>query len=214
MLDGVGAHLHRRDRLVDPGGHDIRHTGRTAAGRGDGLLSTAGDGIGFRAPALISLFVIDGLLGIRSRCLRRPHILTIKKCQPIVDRDAAGGIQACRMLEGKHIGPRVIAILAVNGCAHQRLHRLDVGAAAVILVLYRRQGFCQSSQGLGSCDAVNGKSMLLLVLFGRSLLLDGKGITDGKTHQQTVGAHRLLAIALTLVLQDHRRSPPPICRSA
>lgn len=37
MFDRVGTHLNRGDRLVDPGGHDIGHTGRTTAGRANGL---------------------------------------------------------------------------------------------------------------------------------------------------------------------------------
>ena len=37
MFDRVGTHLHRGDRRVDPGGHDIGHTGRTTAGGANGL---------------------------------------------------------------------------------------------------------------------------------------------------------------------------------
>lgn len=208
MLERIGAHFHRRDCFVDPESHDIRHTGGTAAGRGDGLLRAASDGIGLRAPALVGLFVIDRLFDVHSLCFCCPLVFAIEQRQPVVDRNAACGIQTRRGLEGDHVGPRVIAILAVDRCADQSLHCLDEGAAAIILVLHRRQGFCQSSQCLRSGDAVNGQPMLLLEVLCRRLLLDSKGIADVKSHQQTVSTDRLLAVALTAVLQCHLRSPP------
>lgn len=183
-----------------PGGHDIRHAGGAASGRRDGLLRTAGDGIGLRAPAFITLLVIDGLLAAGSRRPGRPLILTVEQRQPVVDRNTAGGVQTRRVLEGKHIGPRVIAVFAIDRGADQRLHRFDILAAAVVFVLYCGQGLCQHGQGLGTGDAIRSQAMFLLVVLCSSLLLDGEDIADRESHQQAVGTDRLLAVALTAVL--------------
>ena len=50
MLDSVGAHLYGCDRFVDPGRHDVRHAGRTAAGEAEHFV-----GVLFIAPAFVPL---------------------------------------------------------------------------------------------------------------------------------------------------------------
>lgn len=199
MFDSIGTHLHGRDRLVYPGGHDICHAGRTAAGRSYGLFGTAGDGVRLFAPPLVVLLVIHRLLiagsdriGSRNRRFHDLLIATAPECQPVVRVDAAGLLQSRRGLEGDHIGPGVGTILAVDRCSDECLHSLDIDASGVIPILNRRQGLCQGCQRLQTGDSVYSLSMLALEGLCGSLLLDGKGVLHGESHQQAVSAGRLL----------------------
>ena len=184
LLDRVGAHLHRGNRLVDPCGHDIRHAGRTAAGGAYGLLRAAGNSVGLLAPALIALLVIDRLLaaGSRSDGLCRfcnLLVLASPERQPVVCVNAAGLLQSGCGLERKDVCPRIVPELAVNGSADERLDCFDIDTATVVLVRHSGQGLCQGCQRLRSGDTVHGQSVLALESLRGCLLLDGKGVLHG-----------------------------------
>lgn len=140
MGESICAHFHRCDVLVDPGGHDIGHTGRTTAGGADGLRRAACYRIGLLAPPRIALFVIHWLSGVGSRGFCRSSVTAIKQRQPIVCADIAGLFQTRGGLEDNYIFPGVGTILSIDRSSDQCLDNFDINAAAIVLVHHRRQG--------------------------------------------------------------------------
>ena len=140
MGEGICAHFHRSDVLVDPGSHDISHTGRTTAGGANGLRRAACDCIGLLAPPLVTLFVIHRLSGVGSRGLCGSSITAIKQRQPVVCADIACLFQTCGGLEANYIFPGVGTILSIDCSSDQCLDSFDIDTAAIVLVRHRRQG--------------------------------------------------------------------------